>query len=69
MARHVIDKISDNERQIFEIIILILLAGIPFLVNLKSIFNDYLLEQPLSPDNIVWQLAIRGRKDCVKYFV
>lgn len=62
MARHVIDKISDNERQIFEIIVLILSACIPFLVNLKSIFNDYLLEQPLSPDNIVWQLAIRGRK-------
>lgn len=62
MIRHVIDKISDNERQIFEIIVLIFTACIPFWVNLKNIFNDYLNEQPLSPDNFIWQLPIRGSK-------
>lgn len=62
MVKRVVDKVLDNERQIFEMIALILSACIPFWVNLKNIFNAYLNDQPLSPDNFFWQLAIRGSK-------
>lgn len=62
MIKHVIENISDNERQIFEIIVLIFFTCIPFLVNLKDIFNDYLNDYQLSPDNFLCQMAIRENK-------
>lgn len=52
------DKISSNDRQIVEIIALVVVTSIPYMFDLQVIFKDYLSEHPLSPDHFFWQLAI-----------
>jgi len=56
------EKISSNGRQILEIVILAVLACIPWIINLQELFKDYLLDNPISPDNFLWQIALRYGK-------
>lgn len=54
------DRISDNTRQIVEIIVLIIAIIVPWIVNLQNIFKEYLTNNPISPDNFFWQIAFRA---------
>ena len=58
--KKICDKIISNGRQILEIIILILVTSIPWIVDLKDIFKDYLSTHPISPDDFFWQVALRN---------
>lgn len=58
--KKIYDKIISNGRQILEIIILILVTSIPWIVDLKDIFKDYLSTHPISPDDFFWQVALRN---------
>lgn len=56
--KKIIDCIKSNMRQIIEIVVLAIVIFIPRCVNLSDIFKDYLENNPLSPDNIPWYIAI-----------
>ena len=53
------EKISSNERQILEVIALIVVIFVPWVVDLQEIFRKYLNSHPISPDDFFWQVAIR----------
>ena len=56
------DVISSNVRQLLEIVTLIIAASIPWVVDLQEIFKEYLSNHPISPDDVVWQVAFRMGK-------
>lgn len=56
--KKVFDDIKSNERQIVEIVVLVVVAIVPFYIDLRVLFKDYLESNPLSPDNFVWHTAI-----------
>ena len=56
------EKILSNGRQIIEIISLIIVTAIPWVVDLKKIFKEYLSNHPISPDDFFWQVAFRMGK-------
>ena len=58
MMRKLINNISSNERQIIEMLVLVIAVIIPCFVNLQDIFKEYLNDHPLSPDNFIWHIAI-----------
>jgi hypothetical protein len=53
------EKISSNERQILEVIVLIVVIFVPWVVDLQELFRKYLNSHPISPDDFFWQVAIR----------
>lgn len=56
--KKVFDDIKSNGRQIVEIVVLVVVAIVPFYIDLSVLFKDYLESNPLSPDNFVWHTAI-----------
>jgi len=58
----VFDCLKSNERQLLQIVVLVIATIAPLFVNLRDLFKDYLESNPLSPDNFVWYIAItRGK--------
>lgn len=53
------EAFSSNMRQILETVTLIIVTIIPWVINLEEVFKEYLVSQPISPDNIFWQAALR----------
>ena len=45
------EKISSNERQILEVIALIVVIFVPWVVDLQELFRKYLNSHPISPDD------------------
>lgn len=56
--RDVIEKMKDNFLQIFETLILIVCVVFPLSIDVKSMFDQYLSENYLSPDNIVFNIVV-----------
>lgn len=63
------DRISDNTRQIVEIIVLIIVIIVPWIVNLQNIFKEYLTNNPISPDNFLWQIAFKAGKPIAAFIL
>ena len=49
---------KSNARQLFEILILTVAVLIPFLFDLQKLFEEYLENSNLSPDNFLWYISI-----------
>lgn len=60
--KKIFEWISSNERQVIEFGVLVGATAIPFFIDLHELFNDFLSESPLSPDNFFWQIAITKGK-------
>ena len=58
--KKIIDFFRSNLRQVGELMLLVFVAGLPFLVNLQKIFADYLQTNTLTPDNYIWYTAIKN---------
>ncbi len=50
--------VKSNIRQLLEIIILIISIIIPFVVDLQNLFREYLKDNSLSPDNLIYHITI-----------
>jgi hypothetical protein len=61
-AADMINKIKDNFVQLIETVILIACFILPFLVDVKGMFGDYLKENYLTPDNIFPYYVIKTGK-------
>ena len=57
--RKLSEDISSNGRQILEIMALIIALSIPWVIDLQELFKEYLSNNPISPDNLIWQVALR----------
>lgn len=53
-----VDFVKSNSIQLIELLALIAAIIIPWFFNLQEIFKDYLEENPLSPENILWHTAL-----------
>lgn len=56
------EKISSNARQTLEIVALIIAISIPWVIDLQEMFEEYLTNNPISPDDLFWQFAFRMGK-------
>lgn len=56
------DSMKDNGLQIFEIIALIILTLVPFWIDVHKLFEKYLSDIVVSPDNVVPYLVIKSGK-------
>lgn len=56
------DHIKSNLMQLIEVLLLAFVIILPFFLDLKDLFQDYLANNPLSPDNLIWYLAITKGK-------
>jgi len=61
-VKKILNFLSSNTRQVMEVVIVIIAALVPFVVDLQELFKEYLGSNPLTPDNFIWQFAIKGRK-------
>ncbi len=58
--KKITDFFRSNLRQVGEIALLVSVAVLPFLINLKKIFAGYLQTNTLTPDNYIWYTAIQN---------
>jgi hypothetical protein len=56
--KKIFDDIESNRRQIIETVVLALVIAIPFLINLRELFSDYLASNPSSLENSILHIAI-----------
>jgi len=68
VLRKALEGIKSNERQLLEVLFLILVAAIPYLFNLSELFAKYLENIIVSPDNILEYTVITHRK-CVSSLI
>lgn len=62
LVKKLVDNIKDNSRQIVELILIAVVAIIPYWYNLNEMFAEYLKKEILSPDNFWIYTAIsKGR--------
>lgn len=54
------DSMKDNGLQIFEIVALIILTLVPFWIDVHKLFEKYLSDIVVSPDNVVPYLVIKS---------
>ncbi len=52
--------VEDNSEQLFELLILIVCIVLPLFVDIQGMFEDYLKNNYLTPDNVVPYLTIKG---------
>lgn len=53
-----IDFITCNVRQLIEVLLIMVAVAIPWVIDLKELFKDYLANSSLAPDNIIYHMAI-----------
>lgn len=54
--------VFSNIRQIVEIFLLVIVSVLPFFINLPELFKEYIKNNSLSPQNIIWHTAITHGK-------
>lgn len=60
--KRIIESVKSNSQQMLEILLLIVVAALPFVVDLPHLFEEYLGKNPLSPENFMLYTAVSKGK-------